>query len=80
MMNHEIAVKIVRLFRDANVEAWDLHAFFELSAGDDGSRHEAVLDTVDRLVASGYLESRGSDFFTLTEKGREAALTGILQI
>jgi hypothetical protein len=79
-MNHEIAVEIVRLFRDANVEAWDLHAFFELSAGDDRSRREAVLETVDRLVENGYLESRGSDFFTLTDKGRDAARTGILEI
>lgn len=72
----EMALEILRLFRGSEVEGWDLHAFFELAAGDDPERRAAVLDVVDRLTAEGYLASRGSDFYTLTGKGRRAAEQG----
>jgi hypothetical protein len=74
----EIALDILRLFDEPEVEGWDLHGFFEFVAGDDPSKREAVLDVVDRLVSAGYLESRGSDFYTLTEKGLNAAAHGDL--
>ena len=69
-------MQILRLYGDSDREGWDLHAFFEL-AGDAGDRR-MVLEIVDGLVAGGYLESRGSDFYTLTEKGKEAAQSGSL--
>jgi hypothetical protein len=75
-MNEEagdMALELLRLFGETETEGWDLHAFFEMVAGNDPARREAVLDTVDRLVNGGYLESRGADFYTLTEKGLRAA-------
>jgi hypothetical protein len=77
--NTEMALKILRLFREADSEAWDLHAFFELAGGDDPARRAAVLDVVDSLTGGGYLDSRGSDFFTVTAKGLEAARSGAIE-
>jgi len=75
-MNNSLELEILRLYSGSNREGWDLHTFFEL-AGDAHDR-AAVLDIVDALVAGGYLESRGSDFYTLTTKGKEAAQRGSL--
>jgi hypothetical protein len=77
-MNEELALKILRLYRGPGGEAWDLHAFFDL-AGDAADR-QAVLETVDALVAAGRLESRGSDFYTLSQAGYESALRGKLDL
>ena len=73
-----MALEILRLFRGDASEAWDLHGFFELVAGDDQDRRASVLDVVEMLVAEGCLESRGSDFFTITRKGQEAVRRGEL--
>jgi hypothetical protein len=75
----ERALEILRLFKEAETEAWDLHAFFEFTSSDDPRQREAVLDVVEKLVQHGYLESRGSDFYTLTAKGFDAARTGNLR-
>jgi predicted transcriptional regulator len=75
-MDQEIALDILRLFDETNTQGWDLHAFFEFVAGDDQAKRVAVFDTVDSLVQGGYLENRGSDFYTLTEKGMRAAAQG----
>lgn len=72
----DIALQVLRLFRGAETEAWDLHAFFEFTGGDEPERRAAVLDVVEALAGSGYLNSRGSDFYTLTEKGQRAARRG----
>jgi hypothetical protein len=74
--DREMALEILRLFERTHTDGWDLHVFFELVAGDNPSRREAILDVVDRLVRYGYLESRGSDFYTLTDQGMEAARRG----
>jgi hypothetical protein len=74
----DLAVEILRLFREPETEAWDLHALFEFTSSDDPRQREAVLDTVERLSKAGYLESRGSDFYTLTQKGLDAAQRGSL--
>jgi hypothetical protein len=79
-MNEEpggnMALEVLRLFSKTETEGWDLHAFFEIVAGNDPLQREALLDTVDRLVQDGYLESRGGDFYTLTQKGLDAARQG----
>ena len=49
----------------------DLHTLFEAGGNNPASR-ERVLDVVTRLADAGYLESRGSDFYLLTDKGRRA--------
>ncbi len=74
-----IALKLLQLFREPEAEAWDLHSFFEFAASDDPAQRIAVLDAVDALTAGGYLESRGSDFYTLTQKGLEAVRRGALE-
>lgn len=74
----QIALEILCLFRESGTEGLDLHTFFEVVAGDDRSRRRAVLDTVERLAEGGYLESRGSDFYTLTDEGLRAARAGQL--
>jgi len=74
----EMALDILRLFDETDTEGWDLHAFFEFVAGDDPAKREAVFDIVERLAEGGYLESRGSDFYTLTADGRRAATQGRL--
>jgi hypothetical protein len=72
----QMALEILRLFQGSETEGWDLHAFFELAAGDDPARRATVLDIVDWLASEGYLQSQGSDFYTLTAKGRRAAQQG----
>ena len=74
----EVAIDILRMYTEAETEGWDLHSFFELLAGDNQARRLAVFDTVDVLVLGDYLESRGSDFYTITEKGMDAAKRGFL--
>jgi hypothetical protein len=75
----ELALQILRLFREPDQEAWDLHAFFEFTSSDDPKQRETVLDVVEKLAHNGYLESRGSDFYTLTQKGHDAAKSGDLK-
>jgi hypothetical protein len=72
----DIALQVLRLFREPDTEAWDLHAFFEFTGGDEPERRAEVLDVVEALAAKGYLNSRGSDFYTLTGKGAAAARQG----
>jgi hypothetical protein len=74
----EVAIDILRMYSEAETEGWDLHSFFELLAGDNQARRLAVFDTVDVLVLGDYLESRGSDFYTITAKGLIAARRGRL--
>lgn len=76
MTGNETALQILDLYHGRDEQAWDLHAFFEFFAGDARGNREAVFDLVDRLVERGYLESRGSDFYTITEKGKAAAASG----
>jgi hypothetical protein len=77
-MDEEMALEILQLFDVPDTEGWDLHGFFEFVAGDDQAKRIAVFDTVDRLTQLGYLENRGSDFYTITEKGMRAAARGHL--
>lgn len=71
-----LSLRILGLFGGADREGWDLHAFFELAG--DGQDRARVLEIVDALVDGGYLASQGSDFYTLTEKGKESAERGAL--
>ncbi|CAN5735030.1 hypothetical protein BH18ACI4_BH18ACI4_09230 [soil metagenome] len=56
-------------------DALDLHTLFE-AGGNDPEARTRVFDIVERLVKEGLLEELGNDFYSLTEKGRQAA-TGI---
>lgn len=79
-MDTDLALEILRLFDESHTQGWDLHGFFELIAGDDQEKRLAVLDTVDELAAAGFLYNRGSDFYTLTEKGMRAAARGSFDV
>ena len=53
-------------------DALDLHTLFE-AGGNDPEARTRVFDIVERLVKEGLLEELGNDFYSLTEKGRQAA-------
>ena len=53
-------------------ESLDLHTLFE-AGGNDPEARTTVFDIVERLVKEGLLEELGNDFYSLTEKGKEAA-------
>ncbi len=38
----DMAIEILRLFRETDTEGWDLHSFFELIAGDDPAVYELL--------------------------------------
>jgi hypothetical protein len=67
----ELARRVSKIFGEMGSESLDLHTLFEAGGNDPQSR-ERVLDVITRLVDAGHLESRGSDFYTLTDKGRAA--------
>src|SRR5262245_54411255 len=68
----ELSRQVLKLFIAMGAESLDLHTLFEAGGNDPASR-QRVLDVVTRLADTGYLESRGSDFYLLTDKGRMAA-------
>lgn len=68
---NESMQQILKMFSEMNRDSLDLHTLFEAGGNDPSARHQ-VIDTVARLVREGYLEGQGSDFYALTDKGREA--------
>jgi hypothetical protein len=71
-MMDELARRVLKMFIEMGSDSLDLHTLFEAGGNDPASR-QRVLDAVVRLVDTGHLESRGSDFYVLTAKGRTAA-------
>lgn len=67
----ELTRRVLGMFIEMGSESLDLHTLFE-AGGNDPEARKRVLDTVMRLVDTGDLESRGSDFYLLTDKGRRA--------
>jgi hypothetical protein len=67
----ELTRRLLKLFIEMGNESLDLHTLFE-AGGNDLESRKRVLDVVTGLVDSGLLESRGSDFYLLTDKGRKA--------
>ena len=67
----ELSRQVLKLFISMDAESLDLHTLFEAGGNDPASR-QRVLDAVTHLSDTGYLESRGSDFYILTDKGRNA--------
>jgi hypothetical protein len=64
-----LSLRVLRLFGEMGRDKLDLHALFE-AAGNKPSEREGVLDAIDELTRTGMLEARGSDFYSLTEKGK----------
>ena len=67
----DLTCRLLKLFIEMGSESLDLHTLFEAGGNDPESR-KRVLDVVTGLVDTGFLESRGSDFYLLTDKGRAA--------
>jgi DNA-binding IclR family transcriptional regulator len=61
--------RVLEVFEEMKSDTLDLHALFE-AGGNEPLAREEVIDVVARLVRQGYLESRGSDFYSLTDKAR----------
>jgi Mn-dependent DtxR family transcriptional regulator len=68
---NEIEKRVLGSFEYWNKEELDLHTLFEAGENDPDAR-TAVFDAVERLVKDGLLQEEGNDFYSLTEKGREA--------
>jgi hypothetical protein len=68
----ELTKKVLSSFSVWQKESLDLHELFE-AGGNDPDARTAVFDIVERLVKEGLLSEDGNDFYSLTEKGREAA-------
>ncbi|MGH9961390.1 MAG: hypothetical protein ACREBC_30395 [Pyrinomonadaceae bacterium] len=68
----ELTKDVLRSFATWKKDALDLHTLFE-AGGNDPEARTRVFDIVERLVKEGLLEELGNDFYSLTEKGRQAA-------
>jgi DNA-binding PadR family transcriptional regulator len=68
----QLTKDVLGSFAHWNKESLDLHTLFEVG-GNDPEARTAVFDIVERLVKEGLLEELGNDFYSLTEKGKEAA-------
>jgi hypothetical protein len=55
----------------------DLHTLFEGGGNEPEARTE-IFYAVERLVAQGLLLEEGNDFYSLTDKGKAAAISGKL--
>ncbi len=67
--------RVLALFREMGNDTLDLHVLFE-AAGNEPVERERVLDAIEELLREGLLESRGNDFYSLTEKGKRSITPG----
>ncbi|HEY3138473.1 MAG TPA: hypothetical protein VGL29_20785 [Blastocatellia bacterium] len=63
--------RVLQLFGELNQDSLDLHTLFE-AGGNDPRAREQVFDVVHQLVSDGFLDERGSDFYSITPKGQAA--------
>ena len=68
----ELARRIINIFTQMNSNTLDLHTLLE-AGGNDPATRDQVIEVVGRLSQQGFLEEQGSDFYKLTDKGREAS-------
>jgi hypothetical protein len=66
-----LSLRVLRLFGAMGEHRLDLHVLFE-AAGNEPEERLRVVDAIDELVRAGMLDSCGSDFYALTEKGKGA--------
>jgi hypothetical protein len=67
--------KVLGSFAHWQKDTLDLHELFE-AGGNDPDARTAVFDIVEKLVKDGLLQEEGNDFYSLTQKGKEAATKG----
>lgn len=68
----ELTKEVLGSFAAWKKDSLDLHTLFE-AGGNDPEARTRVFDIVERLVKEGLLEELGNDFYSLTEKGTQAA-------
>ena len=68
----EIQKRVLKSFQHWGKDKLDLHTLFEAGENDPDAR-TAVFDAVEKFVKDGLLLEEGNDFYSLTEKGKEAA-------
>jgi hypothetical protein len=64
------ASQVLKIFGEMGKSELDLHVLFE-SAGNEPDGRILVLDAVEELKMAGLIESRGGDFYSLTDKGKQ---------
>jgi len=69
---NETERRLLQLFDELERETIDLHGFFELVGGNTPAFQQAILTAIEHLLARGWLEERGGDFYARTERGRSA--------
>ena len=69
-----LSLRVQRLFREMGKDRLDLHVLFE-AAGNEPAERRRVLDAIDELTCAGMLYASGSDFYTLTERGKGQLLS-----
>ena len=62
--------RVLQMFGEMDSYRLDLHVLFE-AAGNEPSEREKLLTVVEELRREGLIESRGGDFYSLTEKGKK---------
>lgn len=67
----EISKQVLRSFDVWGKDKLDLHELFE-AGGNDPEQRTAVFYAVEALVADGWLNEEGNDFYSLTPKGQKA--------
>jgi hypothetical protein len=67
----DLTRRVLKLYVEMGSDSLDLHTLFE-AGGNDPAARKRVLDVVMRLVDTGYLEPRGSDFYSRTDKDHTA--------
>ena len=70
-MEIPLTVLVMRLYAQLGKDSLDLHSLFE-AAGNDPEERQHVLDAVEELTRSGMLEPAGGDFYSLTERAKDA--------
>lgn len=68
---NEIEKRVLASFEYWGKETLDLHELFE-AGGNDPEKRTEVFYAVEKLVNEGLLQEEGNDFYSLTEKGKEA--------
>jgi hypothetical protein len=68
----ELTKEVLESFAAWRKDTLDLHTLFE-AGGNDPEARTRVFDIVERLVKEGLLDELGNDFYSLTEKGKQAA-------
>lgn len=69
---NEIEKRVLGSFEYWGKETLDLHELFE-AGGNDPEKRTEVFYAVEQLVDEGLLQEEGNDFYSLTEKGKDAS-------